>query len=149
MLIFICSIVSISRDRRWLIKDRESGVGLDSMRVNGFSNWVFAFAFTAVFLVFASACFGQGDRDDSSLTPIPLVDAPYSPGRFESFAQDTTDTFISTALLATNLSEINVDLSDQSEPVQSFLFSIDRPTNRVTVVPAAEDVLPGVVVLTR
>ncbi|MCH8062706.1 MAG: VWA domain-containing protein [Chloroflexi bacterium] len=117
----------------------EGRVGPDNMRISGISNRVFAFVFAATILVFASACFGQGGGDDSSLTPIPLVDAPYSPGRFESIARDTTDTFIATALLATNVSEINVDLSDLSEPVQSFLFSIDRLTNQVAVVPAAEE----------
>ena len=117
----------------------ENGVGLYRMRFNGFSNRFFACAFTATMLIFASACLGQGAGDDTDSATIPLIDAPYAPGRFESIARDTSDTFISTTILATNLSEINVDLSDQSEPVQSFLFSIDRPTNRVTVVPPTEE----------
>ena len=117
----------------------EGRVGPDNMRFSGFSDRVFALVFAATILVFASACFGQGDRDDSSLTPIPLVDAPYSPGRFESIGRETNATLISTTILATNVSEINVELSDLSEPVQSFLFSIDRLTNQVAVVPAADE----------
>ena len=109
------------------------------MRISVHSNRVSVWAFAALILVFASACFGQGDRDDSSLTAMPLVDAPYFPGRFESIARDTTDSFISAALLATNVTEINVDLSDQDEPVTEYLFSIDRSSNQVTRVPVLEE----------